>query len=79
MAHQYRIEESEAEFITIQTIRRAISEDVDRLVEFMKQIVPEGTKVEYDLDTCEVIVESDLPAHDIFPTDLAKYVKEELR
>jgi hypothetical protein len=79
MAHQYRIEESEAEFITIQTIRRAISEDVDRLVEFMEQIVPKGTKVNYDPDTYEIVIKSNLPAHEIFPTDLAKYAKEELR
>jgi hypothetical protein len=79
MTHQYRIEENDADFIILQTIKRAISEDADRLVEFMEKIVPEGTKVEYDPDTCQVIVESDLPAHDIFPTDLAKYVKEELR
>lgn len=73
---QYRIEENDADFIILQTIKRAIAEDADRLVEFMERIVPNGTKVEYDPNSCEVIIESDLPAHDIFATDLAKYVVE---
>ncbi len=74
---QYRIHENDADVIIIETIRRAISEDADRLIAFMKQIVPKGTKVKYDPYTCEVVVKSDLPAQDIFGVDLAKYAREE--
>lgn len=74
---QYRIHENDADIVIIETIRRAISEDADRLIDFMKQIVPKGTKVKYDPDTCEVVVKSDLPAQDIFGVDLAKYAREE--
>ena len=79
MANQYRIDENDANMIIVETIRRAISEDEDRLIDFMKQIVPKGTKVNYDPDTYEIVIKSNLPAHDIFAVDLAKYAKEELR
>ena len=48
---QYRIDENDANMIIVETIRRAISEDEDRLIDFMKQIVPKGTKVKYDPDS----------------------------
>lgn len=70
-----RLHEDIADIMVLEIIRRAIGEDADQLVRFMEHILPEGTKVDYDPATGEVVVESDLDIEELFPADLAKVVK----
>ena len=70
-----RLHEDIADMVILEVIRRVIGEDADQLVRFMEHILPEGTKVEYDPDACEVVVDSELDIEELFPVDLAKIIK----
>jgi hypothetical protein len=70
-----RLHEDIADMVILEIIRRAIGEDADELVRFMEHILPEGTKVNYDPEASEVVIDSELDIEELFPVDLAKIIK----
>ena len=70
-----RLHEDIADMVILEIIRRAIGDDADELVRFMEHILPEGTKVNYDPKSMEVVIDSELNIEELFPEDLAKIIK----